>query len=237
MGQALAYVARSDAVQGTADDDQHRGSHAEGGEELRDQDEPDPSDPEVGDRSEPPRGASIQTRFRTIPESSSDPDGYEAHDASRPGERNECERRVRPGDEDEDHRVVEPPSAQSSRGASPWIAVVEGACAEHRRKRDRVHPHGEALEIPIGEHDEERAGDDSRDECVEMEDTAESRLQGLGHRPMMPNPSYVCGMRASSAAASASRTDSSSTRSRTSWKKPRTISRSASARDSPRVMR
>src|SRR5918999_1459635 len=37
-------------------------------------------------------------------------------------------------------------------------------------------------------------------------------------------------MRASSAAASASRTASISTRSSTSWKKPRTISRSASAR-------
>src|SRR5262245_61370048 len=46
-----------------------------------------------------------------------------------------------------------------------------------------------------------------------------------------------CGILASSASASASRTGSSSTRSRTSWKKPRTIRRSASARVRPRVMR
>jgi hypothetical protein len=48
---------------------------------------------------------------------------------------------------------------------------------------------------------------------------------------------YAEGMRASSASASASRTGSSSIRSSTSWKKPRTISRSASARDRPRAIR
>ena len=44
------------------------------------------------------------------------------------------------------------------------------------------------------------------------------------------------GIRESSAWATASRTGSSSMRSSTSWKKPRTISRSASERDSPRAM-
>ena len=44
------------------------------------------------------------------------------------------------------------------------------------------------------------------------------------------------GMRASSAWPSASRTGSSSIRSSTSWKKPRTISRSASARERPRAI-
>ena len=46
-----------------------------------------------------------------------------------------------------------------------------------------------------------------------------------------------CGIRASRAEASASRTGSSSTRSSTSWKNPRTITRSASARVRPRVIR
>ena len=118
------------------------------------------------------RGASIQTRFRTIPERSSDPDGHETHDASRPVERDERERRVRPGDEDEDHGVVEPSGAQPRRGAPPRKAVVESARTEHRGKRDRVHPHREALEIPVGEHDEQRPGDDRSDERVLMEDTA-----------------------------------------------------------------
>jgi hypothetical protein len=45
-----------------------------------------------------------------------------------------------------------------------------------------------------------------------------------------------CGMRASRAAPSASRTGSSSIRSSTSWKKPRTISRSASALVNPRAI-
>ena len=48
---------------------------------------------------------------------------------------------------------------------------------------------------------------------------------------------YVCGMRASSAAPSASRTGTSSMRSSTSWKKPRTIRRSASLRGRPRAIR
>ena len=48
---------------------------------------------------------------------------------------------------------------------------------------------------------------------------------------------YASGMRASSAAPSASRTGAISTRSSTSWKKPRTISRSASARERPRAIR
>src|SRR6185503_5549319 len=47
----------------------------------------------------------------------------------------------------------------------------------------------------------------------------------------------ACGMRASRAAPSASRTGSSSIRSSTSWKNPRTISRSASERGSPRAIR
>ncbi len=46
----------------------------------------------------------------------------------------------------------------------------------------------------------------------------------------------AAGMRASSAFATASRTGSSWIRSSMSWKKPRTISRSASPRDSPRAM-
>ncbi len=51
------------------------------------------------------------------------------------------------------------------------------------------------------------------------------------------SPRQACGMRASSAAPSASRTGSSSMRSSTSWKKPRTIRRSASARERPRAIR
>ena len=47
----------------------------------------------------------------------------------------------------------------------------------------------------------------------------------------------ACGMRASRAAPSASRTGRSSIRSSTSWKKPRTISRSASERGRPRAIR
>src|SRR3954447_10531962 len=53
--------------------------------------------------------------------------------------------------------------------------------------------------------------------------------------PWLCEPFY-CGMRASSAWASASRTGSSSIRSSTSWKKPRTISRSASWRERPRAI-
>jgi hypothetical protein len=49
-----------------------------------------------------------------------------------------------------------------------------------------------------------------------------------------PAPPY--GMRASSAFPSASRTGSSSMRSSTSWKNPRTISRSASERGRPRAI-
>jgi hypothetical protein len=48
---------------------------------------------------------------------------------------------------------------------------------------------------------------------------------------------YARGIRASSAAASASRTGASSTRASTSSKKPRTISRSASPRERPRAIR
>jgi hypothetical protein len=47
---------------------------------------------------------------------------------------------------------------------------------------------------------------------------------------------YARGIRASSACATASRTGSRAIRSRMSWKKPRTISRSASPRDIPRAM-
>ena len=50
--------------------------------------------------------------------------------------------------------------------------MVESACAEHRSKRDRVHPHRETLEIPVREKDEERPCDDCSDERVLMEDTA-----------------------------------------------------------------
>ena len=58
-------------------------------------------------------------------------------------------------------------------------------------------------------------------------------------RPGVTRPAgrQACGIRASSAAPSASRTGCSSTRSSTSVKKPRTISRSASARGRPRAIR
>ena len=114
--------------------------------------------------------------------------------------------------------------------------MIERARAEHRRERDGVHPDREALEVPVGQNDEQRSCDDGNDERVLVEDPAQTRRQ-ICVIAMMPDPRYACGMRASSAAASASRTGSSSTRSSTSWKKPRTISRSASARESPRVMR
>ena len=187
--------------------------------------------------AESQRGASIQTRFRKMPNAAPAQTVTRPDDPRRPGEGDERERRVRAGDEDEDHRVVEPSSAQPRRRAPPREAVVEGARAEHRRESDRVHPHREALQVPVGEHDEQRPRDDRRDERVLVEDAAKARHVDVRHRPMMPDPRYACGMRASSAAASASRTGSSSTRSSTSWKKPRTIRRSASARVSPRVMR
>jgi PAS domain-containing protein len=57
------------------------------------------------------------------------------------------------------------------------------------------------------------------------------------HPPIIAKGIYACGMRASSAAPSASRTGSSSIRSSTSWKKPRTIIRSASPRERPRAIR
>ena len=62
----------------------------------------------------------------------------------------------------------------------------------------------------------------------------QAELRDAEDRPL---EDYACGMRASSAAPSASRTGSSSIRSSTSWKKPRTISRSASARERPRAIR
>jgi hypothetical protein len=63
---------------------------------------------------------------------------------------------------------------------------------------------------------------------------------GLSHPQTHPAAAptiYACGMRASSADVTASRTGSSSIRSSTSWKKPRTISRSASGRERPRDIR
>src|SRR5881397_3345010 len=54
---------------------------------------------------------------------------------------------------------------------------------------------------------------------------------------MIDDVDQTCGMRASSAAVTASRTGASSMRSSTSWKKPRTISRSASWRVSPRLIK
>ena len=168
---SLAYVERADAVESATDDHQHRRSYAQRREELREEDEPDPSDAEVGDRNEPPRSL-YPDEVQDDSQCSAQPDGYETHDANRAVERNERERRVGPGDEDEDHGVVEPSSPQPRRGAPPWKAVVESARTEHRSKRDRVHPHRETLEIPIGENDEERPGDDSSDERVLMEDTA-----------------------------------------------------------------
>src|SRR4029077_3843011 len=104
--------------------------------------------------------------------------------------------------------------------APPRITVVERACTEHRSKGDRIHPGREPLQVPVGKSDENGPGDHRGDERVEVEHASEARHVDLRHRPMMPNPRYVCGMRASSAAASASRTGSSSTRSRTSWKNP-----------------
>ena len=58
----------------------------------------------------------------------------------------------------------------------------------------------------------------------------------IAPRACFTRESLACGMRASSASARASRTGASSIRSRMSWKKPRTISRSASARVRPRAM-
>src|SRR4029079_5030727 len=60
---------------------------------------------------------------------------------------------------------------------------------------------------------------------------------GARHDVSMPARRQARGMRASRAAPSASRTGSSSIRSSTSWKKPRTMSRSASERGSPRAIR
>ena len=53
--------------------------------------------------------------------------------------------------------------------------MVESARAEHRGERDRVHPHREALEVAVGENDEERSGDDRGDERVLVKDTTKPR--------------------------------------------------------------
>ncbi len=183
------------------------------------------------------RGASIHTRFRTMPKAAPSQTVTSPTTRAGPVNATSANGRVRAGDEDEDHRVVEPTCAEARRRAPPREAVIQRARPEHRRESDGVHPDGEALEIPVGEDDEQRPRDDGRDERVLVEDAAQARHVDVRHRPMMPDRCYACGIRASRAAARASRTGSSSTRSSTSWKKPRTIRRSASARVRPRVIR
>ena len=66
--------------------------------------------------------------------------------------------------------------------------MIERARPEHRGERDRVDPDREPLEVAVGEHDEQRAGDDRGDEGVLMKDAAQPRHVDVRHRPMMPDP-------------------------------------------------
>src|SRR5581483_9983809 len=104
---------------------------------------------------------------------------------------------------------------------------------DRRRHADRV-PRADRLRA--------RAGSRVRARRAARRDAPPPRRWPAGEGGALPESELsavyaLSGMRASSASPRATRTGSSSTRSSTSWKKPRTISRSAWARESPRAMR
>ena len=64
--------------------------------------------------------------------------------------------------------------------------MVEGARSEHRGQGGHVDPDREALEVPVGEHDEHDAGDDGGEERVLVEDAAKPRDKWRVHPGIVP---------------------------------------------------
>ena len=124
----------------------------------------------------------------------------------------------------------------------PEPAPVEDDQPREARKPAQEPPDGRFVPVevelrdPAGDEDEVGAFADG---LVGDPEVAARRVVGLGsvRGRTKATRGYACGIRASSASPSVSRTGSSSMRSRMSWKKPRTIRRSASARERPRAIR
>ena len=82
--------------------------------------------------------------------------------------------------------MVEAAGAKSRCGTSPWEAVVERTRAEHRCERDRIHPYCTALEVSVGQRYQHDAGDDRREERVDVENAAQPWNEHLLHRATLP---------------------------------------------------